>query len=109
MDYLECDDMMEGPEEYCAFDHKYCSDNRMTCKRADDYYFKKDGHHYYQRFVIFKKHDFKNGHKYYLKDKEREFEPVLVTKDDAGVISLIKFMYRLIDKVDELGGDSEDI
>ena len=29
MDYLECDDMMEGTSEYCAFDHKYCDENRI--------------------------------------------------------------------------------
>ena len=32
MDYLECDDMMEGTSEYCAFDHKYCA----YIEREDD-------------------------------------------------------------------------
>lgn len=55
MKFLECDDMMEGEYGYCAADHKYCRENRVRCKKADDFYFKEDGQHYYQRFVVFKK------------------------------------------------------
>ena len=111
MDYLECDDMMEGTAEYCAFDHKYCDENRMTCKKADDYYYKKDGKHYYQRFVVFRNrhHDKENGGFYYtysLKDLQGKFKDVpLVNKEDAN--TLIYFLYQLCDKIDELGGYSE--
>ena len=108
---LFCDDMMEGSEEYCAFDHKYCSENRMNCKKADDYYFKQDGKHYYQRFVVFKnRHRNKEGGGFYytysLKDLQGKFKDVpLQNKEDA--YSLIYFLYQLCDKIDELGGYSE--
>lgn len=110
MNRLECDDMMEGEPEYCAFDHRYCDENRMTCKKADDYYFKQDGQHYYQRFVVFKNryHDEtgKLQYSYSLKDLQGEFEDVpLVNKEDAD--TLIYFLYQLCDIIDELGGVSE--
>jgi len=110
---LECDDMMEYGSEYCEADHRYCCDNRMRCKKADDYYFKQDGNHYYQRFVLFKKrhYDKENNefsYSYVLKDFLHEFEDVpLVNKEDA--YSLIYFLYALCDKIDELGGYSENI
>ena len=108
---LFCDDMMEGTWGYCAADHRDCMDNRMTCKKADDYYFKQDGQHYYQRFVVFKKrhHDKETGkftYSYVLKDLQGKFKDVpLVNKEDA--YSLIYFLYQLCDKIDELGGYSE--
>lgn len=108
---LECDDMLEGPEEICAGDMDYCSSLRWRCKRADDYYYKQDGQHYYQRFVIFTKHkriDGKLTRQYVLKDKEHKFEDVpLVNKEDA--YSLIEYLYKLVDKIDELGGDNEEM
>jgi len=111
MTNLECDDMMEGPEEYCAFDHKYCSENRMQCKKADDHYYKQDGQHYYQRFVVFLKREHNNEtgkfeKKYVLRDFQGQFKDVpLINKEDA--YSLIYFLYQLCDKIDELGGYSE--
>lgn len=111
MDRLECDDMMEGEYGYCAFDHKYCDENRMTCKKADDYYYLKDGKHYYQRFVVFKnrhydKENRKFNYSYSLHDFQGEFDDVpLKNKEDA--YSLIYFLYKLCDKIDELGGYSE--
>lgn len=109
--YLECDDMMEGTEEYCAFDNKYCTDNRMRCKKADDYYYKQDGMHYYQRFVVFKEREYddetgKFNYHYLLKDFNGQFKDVpLINKEDAN--TLIYFLYELCDKIDELGGYSE--
>lgn len=109
-EYLECDDMM-GEWGYCGADHRDCMDNRMRCKKADDYFYKQDGHHYYQRFVVFKNrhHDKKTGkftYTYSLKDLQGEFKDVpLVNKEDAN--SLIYFLYQLCDKIDELGGYSE--
>lgn len=110
---LECDDMMEYGSEYCEADHRYCSDNRMRCKTADDYYHKQDGQHYYQRFVVFKNrhHDKETGkftYTYSLKDLQRKFKDVpLKNKEDA--YTLIYFLYALCDKIDELGGYSENI
>ena len=110
-EYLECDDMLEGPEEICAGDLDYCSSLRWRCKRADDYYFKQDGKHYYQRFIVFKNrnYDKENGkfeYTYSLKDLQGEFEEVpLVNKEDAD--TLIYFLYQLCDIIDELGGVSE--
>lgn len=111
MNILECDDMMEYGSEYCEADHRYCCDNRMRCKKADDYYYQKDGCHYYQRFVVFKNrhHDKETGkftYTYSLKDLQGMFKDVpLKNKEDAN--SLIIFLYQLCDKVDELGGYSE--
>ena len=111
MNILECDDMMIGEWGYCAADHCDCMDNRMRCKKADDYYYQKDGCHYYQRFVVFKNrhHDKETGkftYTYSLKDLQRKFKDVpLKNKEDAN--SLIIFLYQLCDKIDELGGYSE--
>lgn len=108
---LECDDMMEGTSGYCEADHRYCSENRMDCKKADDYFYKKDGQHYYTRFVVFKnRHYDEENHKfnytYSLKDLQGKFKDVpLINKEDA--YSLIHFLYQLCDKIDELGGYSE--
>ena len=108
---LECDDMMEGEWGYCAADHRDCMDNRRTCKKADDYYHKQDGQHYYQRFVRFKERHYdketgKFTYSYSLRDLQGKFKPVpLVNKEDAD--SLIDFLYQLCDKIDELGGYSE--
>lgn len=106
---LDCDDMMEGTSEYCAFDNKYCDENRMRCKKADDYYYKKDGKHYYQRFVIFKNRECIDGrfkYDYVLRDFNHEFEDVPL-KNPADADSIIQFLYKLCDKIDELGGYSE--
>ena len=110
MNILECDDMIDE-WGYCGADHCDCSDNRFRCKKADDYYYQKDGHHYYQRFVVFKNrhYDEKTGkftYTYSLKDLQGKFKDVpLVNKEDAD--SLIYFLYQVCDKVDELGGYSE--
>lgn len=108
---LECDDMMDGEWGYCVADHRDCMDNRRRCKKADDYYYKQDGYHYYQRFVVFKNRHRDKGtgkfnYTYSLKDLLGEFKDVpLVNKEDAD--SLIDFLYQLCDKIDELGGYSE--
>lgn len=73
MRFLECDDMMEGEYGYCAADHKYCRENRVRCKKADDFYFKEDGQHYYQRFVVFKK-------KKYDKEKGKFLDVLKITE-----------------------------
>lgn len=111
MRFLECDDMMEGKPEYCAADYKYCDENRMRCKKADDFYFTKDGQHYYQRFVVFKKKEYDHEQKkfiksYVLRDFNHEFEDVPLQKPEDAY-SLIHFLYRLCDTIDRLGGYSE--
>ena len=109
-EYLECDDMLEG-EEICAGDMDYCENLRWRCKKADDFYFKKDGYHYYQRFITFTQREYNFEEKKiekqcFLRDQLHEFEDIpLADPEDAQ--SLIRFLYQLCDKIDELGGNSE--
>ena len=112
MEFLECDDMSD---EYglCLGDMDYCSSLRRSCKKADDFYHKQDGNHYYQRFVIYKKRekDEETGERktvYYLRDLHNKFKPLpLKNKNDAK--SLIYYLYKLVDTIDDLGGHSESI
>ena len=108
-EYLECDDMTE--DGICAGDMDYCSSLRWRCKKADDFYAKQDGKHCYQRFIIYTKHkriDGKRTKQYELRDREGSFEPVLL-RDKESVFSLIEYLYKLVDTVDELGGVSENV
>lgn len=102
-EYLECDDMTE--DGICAGDMDYCSNLRTRCKKADDFYFKQDGKHYYQRFVIYKRYERIDGkltEQYELRDYEMEFEPVLL-RDKESAFSLIEYLYKLVDEVEKAG------
>ena len=108
---LECDDMMEYGSEYCEADHRYCSDNRRRCKKADDYYHKQDGKHYYTRFVALKQKEYNNekqqyDDKYVLRDYNHDFEDVPLNKPEDAYSS-IYYLYKLCDIIDGLGGYSE--
>ena len=112
MEFLECDDMMEE-DEICYGDMDYCSNLRWRCKKADDFYYKQDGNHYYQRFVIYKSRDYDEETRerktvYYIRDLEGCFEPVPL-KDKNDGLSLIYYLYKLVDTIDDLGGCSENI